>query len=85
MLEILFHGSFDGHMARQDVLDLNLQHAEADIRNGLHVKHVCELTIQPSIVDKYIYITVLTILLFHTKNKEGFVRSKAAVLLLIRC
>ena len=49
----------------------------------LYVKHTCELFFQPSIVVKCIYNDVLTILLFHTNNKEGVGRPKAAVLLLL--
>ena len=49
-------------------------------------KHACELIFQPSIVVKCIYIDFLTILLFHTNNKEGVGHSKVAVpLLLIHC
>ena len=41
---------------------------------------------QPSILVNNIYTDILTIMLFNTKNKEGFVCSKAvALLLLIRC
>ena len=73
-------------MARQDVLDLNWHNVEADTYIVLHVKHACELILQPCIVVKYIYTDVLTILFFHTNNKEGIGRSKATVqLLLIRC
>ena len=73
-------------MTRQDVLDLNWPNVEADTCIVLHVKHACELIFQPSIVVKYIYTDVLTIMLFRTNNKEGVGRSKAAVLLLLfRC
>ena len=73
-------------MTRQDVFGLNLKNVEADTCIVFHVKHACELIFQPSIVVKCIYIDVLTILLFHSNNKEGVGRSKAAVLLLsIRC
>ena len=72
-------------MTRQDVLGLNLHNVEADTFIALHVEHACELIFQPSIVVKCIYTDVLTILFFHTNNKEGVGRSKAAVLLLIRC
>ena len=71
---------FDGQMTRQDVLDLNWHNVEVDTCIVLHVKHACELIFQPCIVVKCIYTDVLTILLFHTNNKEGVVRSKAAVL-----
>ena len=59
---------------------------EADTCIVLHVKHACELFFPPSFFVKCIYTDVLTILLFHTNNKEGVGRSKAAdLLLLIRC
>ena len=55
-------------MTRQDVFDLNWYNVEVDTCIVLHVKHACELIVQPSIVVKCIYTAVLTILLFRTNN-----------------
>ena len=61
-------------MTRQDILDLNCQHEEADTRIVLHIKHACEQIVLPrSIVVRCIDTDVLIILLFHTENIEGFV------------
>ena len=49
----------------------------------MHVKHICELIFQPSIVFKCILTDTSHYIAFRTNNKEGIGRSKAAVLLLL--
>ena len=63
----------DGQVIRQNILDLNCQHEEADTRIVLHIKHACEEIVLPNIVVRCIDTDVLIILLYHTENIEGFV------------
>ena len=62
---------FDWQMTRQNILDLNWQHVEADNGSVLHVKHMLELVFQPpNIFVNCNYTDVLT-KWFYTQ--KGFV------------
>ena len=63
----------DGQMTRQNIMELNWQHEEADTRIVLHIKQACGQIILPSTVVCCIDTDVLIILLFHMENIEGFV------------